>query len=162
MEKKNLLLPEYVLELKEFNKPYLHVINEHECSVDLCKNYENIVEFLNEVFRLSSSGVERAFLIAYTYSLEPIGIMEISRGTASECIYSNREIAIAMLLMGAENFSVIHNHPNGSLKSSQDDIDRMNSLMDLSQILDLDFNESIIVSKKGFYLIRGDHLCKED
>lgn len=149
---KKMTIPEYYLELDEHNHPVLTVVREYKCEEDLCKKYSNMVRGLNEWFRLDKSGIERVFIIGYNMNLYPVGVFELSRGSSTHFYYSNRELGIVLLLMGAEQFTIFHNHPAKILKSSQEDLDTLETIEELSELLEIKLNNSVIVTEGGFYL----------
>lgn len=121
-----------------------------------------MVEALNTWYKLPKSGVERMFVIAEDNAQKPLGIVILGQGSVEGMYETNRELGIALLLMGAVNFTVFHNHPSGNLKPSEDDMTRTQEIQELANMITMEFFDSVIISKNGYYLQKGKELCKVD
>ena len=68
-------------------------------------------------------------------------------------------IATDLLLCGARQFVVIHNHTNGNpLTPSEEDIKNHNTIQQLSVLLDINYVDSIIINKDGWYMIGEEEI----
>ena len=89
--------------------------------------------------------------------MDIIGIFLISIGTNNKCFFYRRSIATFLLLTGTERFILYHNHPNGDLNVSENDYMSMFQVKSLADILEIEFIESVIISKNGWRCIeRGN------
>lgn len=74
---------------------------------------------------------------------------EIFRGSISETTVHIREIAKECLLRNASNLIIAHNHPSGSLKPSQEDIQLTIVLFEALQLIEVNLLDHCIVTKRG-------------
>lgn len=74
-----------------------------------------------------------------------INMSVVSIGTLNAAIVSPREIFKSSILSNAAAIIAFHNHPSGSVKPSQEDIDVTNRLDECGKILDIKLLDHIIV-----------------
>lgn len=74
---------------------------------------------------------------------------EIFRGSISETTVHIREIAKECLLRNASNLIIAHNHPSGSLKPSEEDIQLTIVLHEALRLIEVNLLDHCIVTKKG-------------
>jgi DNA repair protein RadC len=138
------------------NQPKLNI--QREIDIDE-KNIsiEESVEILNHFFDMRYLGVEHAYLIGYDNEMNIIGIFLVSIGTSNKCFFYKKNIATFLLLSGADRFILFHNHPNGTLDVSTDDSLSTYCIKSLAEALEVEFIDSVIISKKGWKCIeRGN------
>ena len=75
----------------------------------------------------------------------------ISRGGLSETVVDPKIIFGMALQHQAIGIILIHNHPSGSLKPSQQDINLTKRLADAGKILSINILDHIIISDQGYY-----------
>ncbi len=134
------------------NQPILNVqreldINEHNISI------EESVDILNQYFDMNYLNIEHAYLIGFDDKMNIIGIFLVSIGTSSKCFFYRRNIATFLLLSGATRFILYHNHPNGSLNVSENDQLSIVYIKSLAEMLEVEFIDSVIISKNGWKCI---------
>lgn len=138
------------------NQPKLNIqkeidINEKNISI------EESVEILNQYFDMNHLSFEHAYIIGFDNQMNIIGMFLISVGSSKNCYFYKRNIATFLLLSGSERFILYHNHPDGNLNASNNDITSMFYIKSLAEVLEVEFVESVIISKKGWKCIeRGD------
>lgn len=69
-----------------------------------------------------------------------------SVGTLNSSIVSPREVFKSCILSNAAAFIAIHNHPSGSMKPSQEDIETTKRLQKCGEILDIPMLDHIVVA----------------
>ena len=134
-------------------KPYL----EKEKSIkvnDKIESYDEMVKLMNSKFKMNKLGTENCYVIAFTYSLEPIGIIHLSSGTSLACEINNRELFMSLLLLGAEQFVVFHNHVNGTTEISGNDYLVTENIKHGASLLGIRFLEHIVIGRNGYNFIR--------
>ena len=83
-----------------------------------------------------------------------IGLFKISVGNYDTCYMYRNIIATDLLLCGARQFLVIHNHTNNNpLKPSEEDLKNYEIIKQIGNLIDVVFIDSIIVNKEGWYMI---------
>ncbi|WP_269522614.1 JAB domain-containing protein [Coraliomargarita parva] len=75
----------------------------------------------------------------------PFGRVLISKGTASSCLVSPREVLRPCILSNATGMVVAHNHPSGDTSPSRADLQITRQLKDAAQAMGVDFLDHIIV-----------------
>lgn len=75
-------------------------------------------------------------------------------GTISEITIHPREIFNIAIKVMAYGIFVVHNHPSGDFRPSENDINSTQKLIEAGKFLNVKVLDHIIVSKKGFYSLR--------
>lgn len=74
----------------------------------------------------------------------------ISIGTLNENLIHPREVFKPAIDCLAASIIIAHNHPSGDVEPSQADIEMTKRLVHAGKILDIDINDHIIVTNKGY------------
>lgn len=111
---------------------------------------ESIVNVMNDVFDMSDMAEEHLYLIAMTCKGKPLSFFEVSHGTNDCSEMSIRGIMIRVLLCGASNFVIVHNHPSGSPMPSKEDISVTIALQEASKLIGINFCDHIIIGRDGY------------
>lgn len=61
-----------------------------------------------------------------------------------------RELAIFLLLSGANKFIVAHNHPNGSKDVSVNDINITRKIQEMANFIEVDFLQHFTIGNDGY------------
>ena len=78
------------------------------------------------------------------------GVFELSHGSADTSIIKMRELAIFLLLSGANKFIVVHNHPNGSKDVSVNDINITRKIQEMANFIEVDFLQHFTIGNDGY------------
>lgn len=128
-------------------KTYYYDLNQQDDgSLELCKtneipdiyiidsfdSFEAVVR--NTVF-LQNKAEEYCYMFTVNCAQIVTGICEISHGAVNFAIMRPREVFIRALMLGACGIFVVHNHPAGSTKPSEDDLRSCNRLKQSGEIL---------------------------
>lgn len=81
----------------------------------------------------------------------------ISIGTLTSNIVHPREVFKPALEYSAAAIIIAHNHPSGSIKPSQSDIEITNQLIEASKIIGIDLLDHLIISGNRFISIPADY-----
>ncbi len=149
-------IKEYTLISKKENGtfPQLKCIKEHEMIYDDVylyyhhNNYEFEYMFFGDTLKLQNNYMECYYIISYDESDNPIGIIQISLGERNKLMISFDIIFTFLLLTGSKSFISIHNHPNNNLKKSYEDIAADNTLKTISNILNIEYKNGLIITKE--------------
>lgn len=134
------------------NQPKLNIQKEIDIDGENM-SIEESVEILNQYFDMFQLGFEHAYMIGFDSKMNIVGIFLISVGSSKNCFFYQKSIAMYLLLSGSERFILYHNHPNGTLDISEDDRCSMMMIKNLATILDVEFIDSVVISKKGWKCI---------
>ena len=120
--------------------------------------YDNIVDMMNKCFNMNRLNEEYVYVLAFNWNMDLTGIYELSHGTSKNSTITNKELHIFLLLSGADQFIIVHNHPNGTLEISDDDNMITSDINAFSTLLGINMIEHIIISNKGYALIQKKKL----
>ena len=145
--------------IKEYNViikndlPTLNIINK----INIDNNnisIEELVEILNNYYQYNILNFEQSMLACFDNQSNLIGLFKISIGNHNTCFMYRNIIATDLLLCGAKQFIVIHNHTNNNpLTPSEEDLKNYDIIRQIGTLLDIAFIDSIIINKDGWYMI---------
>lgn len=143
--KRNLLLNDdhTVTIIKEYSKNYQTNL-ELNCA-------ENIMQLMNNVFKLNKQPEEYMYLITLTTKNKSIGFFEISHGTHNATTAGIREIFIRALLSNAASIILVHNHPSGDPTPSDQDLQFTEKVKQASKLMEIPLLDHIILGKETYY-----------
>lgn len=118
--------------------------------IDL-KDADQISCMMERLFRISDWAEEYVYMIAVTATCGVQGIFEISHGTVNASVLTPREILIRALLVGAVGIILVHNHPSGDPKPSQEDVLVTEKISKASELVNIPLLDHIIIGSKGYY-----------
>lgn len=143
------------------NQPVLNI--QREIDIDGTNmSIEESIEILNHFFDMNRLNVEHAYLIGFDSKMNIVGIFLISVGTSNKCFFYQKNIATFLLLSGSERFIIYHNHPNGILDASENDMLALFTIKSLAATLEIEFIESVIVTKNGWRCIERGQVYEYD
>jgi DNA repair protein RadC len=87
-----------------------------------------------------------------------IGILSISTGNVSGTIADPKLIMAAAIKANASGIILCHNHPSGSLKPSQADLDLTRKIREAGKFLDLPVLDHLIISRSTYFSIADEGL----
>ena len=135
----------YEIGERKNGKPYLIKVR------DLGKEYveytiDNIIKILNNILKLNEINVEKFYIIAIQDE-KIIGCMLNRSGNRNNTALYNRNIALFLLLSGATDYIVSHNHPNGINYPSEEDKLSTYTLEAMGRLIGIELNAHIIIAK---------------
>lgn len=104
-----------------------------------------------EFYHLSDLNHEEFWVMLLKRNNEVIDKVKVSSGGVSGTVADSRLIFKAAIERLASAIILVHNHPSGNLKPSQNDIDLTNKLKTSGKMLDIPVLDHIIVSDAGYY-----------
>lgn len=125
-------------------------------------NPEKVCYFLKKIFKADRLAEECAWVIANDVQCNGIAVFLISKGSWSYCFIGIKELFTRLLLVGADCFTVVHNHPSGSTAPSDADHAVCKRLIEVGKLLDFELLDFIILGKRVYsfqeegILDRGD------
>lgn len=119
------------------------------------KIFDNPARILEHVRAELGGQAKEAFMVLCLNAAGQLIHQEIiSRGTVSETAVYPREVMATALKHNAGALILVHNHPSGNLKPSQQDQRLTERLTDLGQSLGISVHDHLIVSREGAYSLR--------
>ena len=85
---------------------------------------------------------------------------EISHGSIDRSVCGVREIFVRLLLSGAAQFVMIHNHPSGDDSPSSMDCQATQRLIEAGKLMGIPMVDSIIIGDVGHFSIREEGMAR--
>lgn len=120
------------------------------------QNPQSVEQLMNDLFQVSSLAEEYVWIIALDSYGHPVGVFELSHGTANQSFMNTREIYIRLLLCGAVNFIMVHNHPSGNTEPSKEDIVATERVKEAGKLLGINMLDHIIVGDSSYSFASHD------
>ena len=147
---------EYRVIKKNYGTPELSLKQIHETEYDGEPNIEKLSYMLDELFELSYLNEEYLYVISMDSAWNIKGIYEAGHGDCSNVPVYNRELFTFLLLSGAEQFVVAHNHPNGMLESSDGDKKWTMAVNLCANILHIKLLDHLVMTEEGVISVKDD------
>ncbi|MED9967697.1 MAG: JAB domain-containing protein [Blautia sp.] len=121
---------------------------------------ESIAFMMTEAFHMNQFAEEYVYMLAFTNSLNLIGVSEVFHGTVSACTVSPREIFVRACLMGASVVAIVHNHTSESHEPSSEDFAVTRRLIEAGKLMNIPLIDHVIIANnKTSYSFR---YCNSD
>ena len=146
----------YDLELNKNQNPYLKetgIFDYSEKEMQLISP-ELFYKIMNDTFHLSNCAEENSYVIGLNAKMMPLGFFHISKGSINMATISIRSIMIRMLLCGAVNMVIIHNHPSNITTPSNEDLLVTQRLIAGGRMMEIDLQDHIIIGRDNYHSIR--------
>lgn len=131
----------------------LYEISSFEISNHAISTYDQIADVFIRHLKMNILATENVYALCLMNDGTPIGICEVSKGSSKDAVVPINSLAKMLLLIGADRFVLLHNHTNNSSCPSDADICITRKIMELSNFLDIDFEDHIIISRCGWNTI---------
>lgn len=86
-----------------------------------------------------------------------VSAMEITRGLVDRSFIHPREVFREAIKQNAVSIIIAHNHPSGSLKPSDADLEATRRVYAASKVIGIPLLDHIIISSQGYYSIREEN-----
>lgn len=146
-------MKQFQLMLNEERLPYLQEIGEKICEDIIVTEPYHLYEIAQHM-QMSDLAEEQIVLVTLTSSGKPTGCSVISKGTRNASMINQQGIFTRLLLLGASQFAVMHNHPSGETRISEDDIKCCELLKQISKIIGIDFVDFVVIGKNKYLSYR--------
>jgi DNA repair protein RadC len=94
---------------------------------------------------------ETFYVILLDSSLKKIRDYEVTQGILDASLVHPREVFKPAIRYSARGIIVLHNHPSGELKPSDQDIKTTGQLVESGKILGIPVYDHLIITQEGFY-----------
>lgn len=98
---------------------------------------------------LSGSAQEQLWVVAVDGINQIRSITPVAVGTYHDCFVALPTVFSPVLLSACDRFTVAHNHPNGRLMPTADDLDLTRRIETAAKVMDMEFDDHIIVGPTG-------------
>lgn len=147
-------IKEYIVVQDNDLHPQLKVKCTYEWDGTDLEDYDNVVDMLNECFNMNILSEEYAYVVSFDSMLNLKGIYQLSHGDSLKTNMRNREIFIFLLLSGADQYIVAHNHVTNCLEPSIEDQFVTREMELATQTFSIDLLEHIIICRDDYTLIK--------
>lgn len=130
--------------------PKLNKLKEFENKQEIFEYDDDIVSLMNKNLYIDKLSSEYIYAFGFTYAMKPKGIIYVSSGTCDGCQPNMRDLAIGLLLIGAEQFICFHNHPGGNKGISKADINLSEEYRKVGDLIGIHFLKHIMITQ-GYY-----------
>lgn len=113
---------------------------------------EEVYSLLEYMYNVPYLIEENAYIVAF-YDDKLIGTFHLSQGTDADCDMDTKAIYRFLLLVGANRYTIVHNHPNCKDNMSQNDFEITNKLMELDSNFDMQMINHIVIGKDNWRCI---------
>lgn len=144
-------IPVYDMYKDRLNPPYLKETVSYTYEEHPLNDPNKVVKLMHEVFLLDSRSEEYVYVLALDTKCNLLGIFEVSHGTVSQSMISNREIFIRLLLCGASSFIMVHNHPSGDPNPSTEDFLVTEKVKQAADLMNIKLLDHIIIGYESTY-----------
>ena len=109
---------------------------------------EAVADYL--ITELGGQKTEKFYAVLLNSGNKIIECLEIEKGTVNKSVIFPRKVAQAALKHNASAVIIAHNHPGGTLKPSQDDIEATTSVKNALAAVEVALLDHIIVAGKNY------------
>ena len=109
-------------------------------------------DVLREVFNADTiDWLEEAIVLCLNNANKVVGFYKLSTGGVTGTVMDPRIVFTVALNCGASGIILAHNHPSGTLRPSQNDIDITHKIREGGKLLDIKLLDHVIVTDEGYY-----------
>ena len=101
---------------------------------------------------------EELWCLALNSECQLLGKQMIFRGTVNSCLACPRDIFRYVITMNACNYVIAHSHPSGNADPSLQDIEFTNKLNHLSDFMEINLIDHIIVTRTSCFSFKNSGL----
>lgn len=97
--------------------------------------------------------IEMAYAIYLDRIFNVLGVLKLSEGSVSNCFIDTRKVFQGAILANASAFILVHNHPSGNLKFSEQDRLVYKSFEKKGELMDIKLVDFLIVNEDDYISI---------
>lgn len=114
---------------------------------------------LRELWEEDTIEMQEVFIVMLlNRANEVLGVYRLSRGSVAGTIVDPK-LVFSVALKGLASVLILaHNHPSGTLKPSNADIDLTRKLVEGGKLLEIQIVDHIIVTRRGYYSFADEGL----
>lgn len=112
---------------------------------------ESVVMLMDDVFNISEQADEYVYIICMTRKCKPICFFEVSHGSQTKAAVEASSILTRVLLSGATDYIMIHNHPSGDPYPSKDDVYLTERIRRASELVGVNMTDHIVIGRDGYF-----------
>lgn len=144
-------IKKYGMRLDENKHPVLVEEKTTNYVAESVSTPKDIAKMCNEVFGLKDMAEEYVYAISMNAKCKVNGVFELSHVSVQKTVLSSRELFMRLLLSGAVQFVIVHNHPSGDPTPSNSDLQATRKLHDTSKLMDIELVDHIVLGDDGAF-----------
>ena len=138
-------------EYKGMAKTYRLVAEDSEYHKAKIKQSTDIFEFVKRFYSDDIEIYESFFMILLNRSHNTIGWQKISQGGVSGTVVDPKLVMKYAIGCLASSVALVHNHPGGSLKPSEQDLNLTRKIVNALKLVDICTLDHLIISKETYF-----------
>lgn len=115
---------------------------------------EKIAKMMKNIFDMDNLATEHLYVIAMNCKCKILGIFELSSGCMAETMCGIRELFQRLLMVGAVQFVVTHNHCSGYVEPSEADNRMTARIRQAASLMGIELVDHIIIGTQGYYSMK--------
>ena len=144
-----------ILALTEISRRMASLEKEEKLSYD---SPESVADYFMEEVRYLTK--ERVYALFFSSSGSLLGKVMLSEGSINRSILSVREVFKDALKMDATGIIVVHNHPSGDPRPSDEDLAITRRLEDMGKKMEIPLLDHIVIGDRVYYSFREKGIIK--
>ena len=134
----------------------LKVVKEKDIVYNsICVNSPEKVLDIARQMEIDTQDVESFYIFTLDTKNKVSGIFEVSRGTINASIVHPREVYKRAILQSANAIILLHNHPSGDTRPSNEDIAITNRLVECGKLIGIEVLDHIIIGD-SYYSFKAE------
>ncbi len=121
-------------------------------------NVDHLIDFCRST--IAYSEVEELHVIYLNAKLNAIGCALLQKGSLSSVSASPRDIVMDALQHNAAGIILVHNHPSGAARPSENDLKLTNNVAQACQLMGIRLHEHIIITQSEYFSFLEHGLIK--
>jgi DNA repair protein RadC len=117
-----------------------------DADVEPIRNSLGVSKFLHDTIPFAGRGVEYFMVMGVDQKNKPIAVALVSKGGRSSSIVDASVVFQSVLLSGASNFIIAHNHPSGSSDPSPEDMAITRKLREGARSLGMNLLDHLVLT----------------
>ncbi len=130
--------------------------SKRKCKVNSRVNTADYVPyFCRDYLYDQSDYVEKSYVVALDLNHNILGVYQVSTGDSTCCNFYPRNIVSFLVLIGAYDYILVHNHPwKGACRPSDNDIKATTDISIPLEMIQFHMYDHYIVTDEAFYSIK--------
>ena len=129
---------------------------KQEFSCEKIKSSEDVFKFARKFYFDDIMIYESAFILLFNQANNVTGYAKISQGGICNTLIDVRLVAKFAIDTLSSAVILVHNHPSGNLKPSNDDIKMSQRLNEALNLLSIKLLDSVIISDSSYYSMQDE------
>ncbi len=104
---------------------------------------------------------EHVWVIGLDSNCKILNVELVSLGNINQVLAKPMQVFRLALMKGSSAIIIVHNHPSGNLKPSQEDLDTTDQMIQVGKIIELAVLDHLIITPKKYYSFKEAGIMEE-